>query len=266
VLNPLWESEEELFADFDRHGTDPEQHLLVAETGLGGVVGMAGFLRDEDATAAGMLCPIVAREERGRGVGGELLRAALERGSKLGVKLATAAIGARNRAGYALLTAHGFRPVRQHFLMRCDERPGAARKPVANLELTPAEEGDLPAILEIYSSCGFGPRDEARMKAVFRDGRHAHAVARHDGRVVAFAELDTHWPRRIWVAFVGVASELRDRGVGSTLVAWAVARRFDAGARSALLMLSPSNRTALRAYEKVGFKLHRVVDVLERGL
>jgi predicted GNAT family acetyltransferase len=68
------------------------------------------------------------------------------------------------------------------------------------------------------------------------------------------------------VAFVGVASELRDRGVGSTLVAWAVARRFEAGATSALLLLSPANRTALRAYEKVGFRLHRVVDVLERGL
>jgi ribosomal protein S18 acetylase RimI-like enzyme len=266
VLNPLWESEDELFADFDRHGTDPEEHLLVAETGLGGVVGLAGFLRSDDATAAGMLCPIVDREERGRGVGGELLRAALEHGAKLGIKLTTAAIGARNRAGYALLTAHGFRPVRQHFLMRCDEKPAHAKLPVADLELAPAEERDLPAILAIYSSCGFGPRDEARMAGVFRDGLHAHAVARHDGRVVAFAELDTHWPRRIWVAFVGVASELRDRGVGSTLVAWAVARRFEAGATSALLLLSPSNRTALRAYEKVGFRLHRVVDVLERGL
>jgi ribosomal protein S18 acetylase RimI-like enzyme len=266
VLNPLWESEQELFADFERHRTDPAEHLLVAEMLEGHVVGLAGFLRSDDPGAAGMLCPIVARDERGHGLGGELLRAALERGSKLGIRLATAAIGTRNRAGYALLSAHGFRPVRQHFLMRCNEKPAHPKLPVADLELAPAEERDLSAILAIYSTCGFGPRDEARMAGIFRDGLHAHAVARHGGRVVAFAELDTHWPERIWVAFVGVATELRDRGVGSTLVAWAVARRFEAGATSALLLLSPANRTALRAYEKVGFKRHRVVDVLERGL
>jgi ribosomal protein S18 acetylase RimI-like enzyme len=90
-------------------------------------------------------------------------------------------------------------------------------------------------------------------------------VARQNGHIAAFAEIETHWPRRVWVAFVGVDPLLRDRGVGSTLVAWALERSFDAGARSALLMLSPANRTAVRAYEKVGFRRHRVVDVLEES-
>jgi hypothetical protein len=31
-------------------------------------------------------------------------------------------------------------------------------------------------------------------------------------------------------------------------------------------VLSPANREALRAYEKVGFRLHRTFDVLERAL
>jgi predicted GNAT family acetyltransferase len=65
---------------------------------------------------------------------------------------------------------------------------------------------------------------------------------------------------------VGVSPALRDHGLGTALTAWALAERFDAGASSALLVLSPSNRTALRAYEKVGFRLHRVFDVLERWL
>jgi predicted GNAT family acetyltransferase len=91
-------------------------------------------------------------------------------------------------------------------------------------------------------------------------------VARDGRRVVAFAEIETHWPRRVWVAFVGVAPELRDRGLGSALVSFALARRFRAGAQAALLMLSPANRTALRAYEKVGFRRHRLVDVLERAI
>ena len=60
--------------------------------------------------------------------------------------------------------------------------------------------------------------------------------------------------------------ELRDRGVGSSLVSWALARHFEAGGRTALLLLSPANRSALRAYEKVGFRRYRLIDVLESGI
>ncbi len=96
------------------------------------------------------------------------------------------------------------------------------------------------------------------------DGRHAHAVARSNDSIVAFTELETHWSRRVWVAFVGVATDRRDRGLGSSLVGWALRRRFEEGAQSALLLLSLANRTALRAYEKVGFRRHRLIDVLEK--
>ncbi len=266
VLNPLWEDERELFAEFDRFGIDPEEHLLVADAGDGEVLGMVGFVRQPEATAAGMFCPIVKRSQRGRGLGGELLRAAQTRANEqLGIKLVTAGIGTRNRAGYSLLTSHGFRPVRQHFLMRCDAAPPSVDAPVADLELELAKPGDADAILEIYAACGFEARDATAMGRVLEDGRHAHAVARHDGRVVAFAELEVHWPRRLWVAYVGVTPDLRDRGVGSALVAWALQRQFEGGAKSALLMLSLANRTALRAYEKVGFRRYRLIDVLEKA-
>ena len=102
------------------------------------------------------------------------------------------------------------------------------------------------------------------MHSILNDGRHAHSVSRLDGEVVAFVELETHWRDRVWVAFVGVTPELRDRGIGSNLVGWALAEQFEAGARSAMLMLSPANRTALRAYEKVGFRRARLIDVLEK--
>jgi ribosomal protein S18 acetylase RimI-like enzyme len=267
VLNPLWETERDLFAEFERHGVDPEEHLLVAEAGDGRVEGCVGFVRRPGAMAAGLVCPIVAPEARGQGVGGELLRAALRHGAEaLGVKVVSAAIGVRNRAGYALLAAFGFRPTRQHFLMRLDAKPATARARPEALALEAAGPGDAGAILALYTACGFEARTPEAMREALADGRHAHAVARQDGRVVAFTEIETHWPARPWVAFVGVAAELRDRGVGSALVAWALARQFDAGAQSALLLLSPGNRTAVRAYEKVGFRRHRVVDVLEKGL
>jgi ribosomal protein S18 acetylase RimI-like enzyme len=267
VLNPLWESEAELFAEFDRFGIDPTEHILVADSGDGEIDGLIGFLRHPNADAAGLLAPIVRRSSRGRGIGGELLRAAQNTArEKLGIGLLTAGIGTRNRTGYSLLTSHGFRPVRQHFLMRCDKSPVVAAPPVAGLVLEPSRPTDASEILAIYRSCGFEDRTPEQMSRALVDSRHAHAVARHDGKMVAFAEIETHWPTRPWVAYVGVVAELRDRGVGSSLVAWALARRFDEGAVAAQLMLSPANRTALRAYEKVGFRRARLIDVLEKQL
>jgi ribosomal protein S18 acetylase RimI-like enzyme len=266
VLNPLWESEADLFAEFRRHGIEPEEHVLVAEGAAGEVMGMTGFVRRPEASVAGLLCPIVAKQERGRGTGGELLRAALAHGPELGIKLVSASIGTRNRAGYSLLAASGFRPVRQHFLMRCDGPPPLGPAPIEGLDPELAKPDDADDILRIYEECGFEPRSLDAMRRLQADGRHVHAVARWRGEVQAFVELETHWPKRVWVAFVGVRPELRDRGVGSHLVAFALAHPFEAGAESALLLLSPSNRTAVRAYEKAGFRRHRVVDVLEKGL
>lgn len=267
VLNPMWESAEEVLGDFGRQQIDAAEHLLVATDEGGALLGAVGFLRRPESELGGLVCPIVTRRERGRGLGGELLRAALALGhEKLGLTLVAAAIGARNHAGYALLAGAGFRPVRQHVLMRCDDRPKPTPPPVEGLVFEPARPADAAAVHAIYESCGF----EARSGDVTRDfisGRlHAHAVARQSGRVVAFVELETHWPHRPWVAYVGVVRSLRDRGVGSGLVGWALAREFDAGATAALLMLSPANRTAFRAYEKVGFRRFRMVDVLEKRL
>ena len=104
------------------------------------------------------------------------------------------------------------------------------------------------------------------MSALFSEDRHAHSVARRGDKIVAFVEIETHWPRRVWVAFVGVSKDLRDRGMGSAIVSWALRQCFEAGAGVGLLMLSPANRTALRAYEKVGFRRHRLIDILGKSL
>jgi ribosomal protein S18 acetylase RimI-like enzyme len=266
VLNPLWETEQELFAEFERFGIAPEEHLLVADGPGGRPAGLVGFLRRPEARLAGLISPVVARDLRGQGLGGDLLRAALEHGAKLGVELASAGVGTRNRSGYALLTGLGFQPLRQFFMMRCEERPALVELPVPGLTVEAAKPGDAAALLGLYAASGFEPRSPERMEQVLTDGIHQHALARRGDEIVAFCEIETHWPRRVWVAYVAVAGPLRNRGVGSAVVAWALQRQFDAGSEAALLMLSPVNRPAVRAYQKVGFHLHRTLDVLERKL
>src|SRR5688572_14786411 len=228
VLNPLWESEDEFRAEFERHEIHPEEHVLVAEGISGEILGLTGFLRFPNARDGGLLCPIVAKAERGRGLGGQLLRAALEHGRRLGLSVATAGLGTRNRAGFALLTALGFRPVRQHFLMRCETRPPANAAPGFVLEDGKPE--DAAAIHHLHMECGLAPRTQADVARAFASSRHGFAVARKSDELGAFVELDLHWPRRPWVSFVGVAPAHRDHGLGSALTAWALAQRFDAGA------------------------------------
>jgi ribosomal protein S18 acetylase RimI-like enzyme len=266
VLHPLWETEDELHAEFARHGISPEDHLVVADGGDGQALGMAGVLRFPGDTGAAVIAPVVERRERGKGAGGELLRAALDIAKREGVKLASAAVGSRNRSGYALLAAYGFRPVRQHFFMRTAGELAPAGKLPEGVTLDAARQDDASAIQDLYDDARFPPRTPEATRLALSDGRHTHAVARRGGAVVGFVELDAHWPERPFVSFVGVDGSLRDRGVGAGLVRFALERAFAAGARSAQLLLSPANRAALRAYEKVGFKRYRLVDVLEKGL
>ena len=54
VLNPLWETADELFAEFDRFGIAPEESLLVAEADSGQPAGLAGLLRRAGASDAGL--------------------------------------------------------------------------------------------------------------------------------------------------------------------------------------------------------------------
>src|SRR5258705_14011101 len=70
VLNPIWETADELEAEFARFGIRPEEHVLVADEGDGGEVqGIVGFLRRPKDPSAGMVGPIVRRQDRGRGLG-----------------------------------------------------------------------------------------------------------------------------------------------------------------------------------------------------
>ncbi|MEM7411250.1 MAG: GNAT family N-acetyltransferase [Myxococcota bacterium] len=266
VLNPLWETSEELDAEFRRFGIAPEEHLWVADPdGNGDLVGLVGFLRRPGDTSAGMICPIVRRGERGRGVGGELLRAAQNAATdSLGIDFVTAGIGTRNRGGYSLLSSHGFRPVRQAFLMRCDRAPESL--PEASLQVEPATTEHAGPLCDLYNACDFEPRTPDQMRSVLEDGRHLHWMAWDGEQLIAFVELETHWPERPWVAFVGVDPERRGRGLGTQLVSHALANRFADGARAGLLMLSPANRSAMRAYEKTGFRRFRLIDVLEKRL
>jgi len=241
ALNPLWETESELASEFARRGIDAASHLWVADAGDGEVLGFAGFLRDPGSAEAGLVCPVVVRGGRRRGIGGELLRATLEAGrDALGIRYTTAGIGTRNRAGYSLLSSHGFRPVRQHFLMRCTRRPAIATPP-AGLAFERAVDDDLDAVRTLYHACGFAKRSPEAMTATFGDGRHAHPGARDAYR---------------WTPESGVyvRDEFRGRGIGRRLYERLIAVLRVQGFRSVVAGITLPNDVSVRLHERLGFE------------
>jgi hypothetical protein len=136
--------------------------------------------------------------------------------------------------------------------MRCERARLSSEPAPPDLALETAQPGDADAILDLYSTCGFGPRSRERMQAVLSDGRHAHGVARAEGRVVAFVELETHWPRRVWVAFVGVAPQLRARGrLGAT--SWALGASSGRRRISLLMLLVMAAACGGRPFTATGW-------------
>jgi ribosomal protein S18 acetylase RimI-like enzyme len=150
--------------------------------------------------------------------------------------------------------------------MRADGEVAPAAPLPEGVAIGPASPADLGPIHAIYAEAGFPERSPEEMRTALEGGHHAHVVARARGEVVGFVELDAWSRRRVWVSYVGVRPALRERGVGAAMVRTALSRAFASGADHALLLLSPANRAALRAYEKAGFRRTRMIDVLERGI
>ena len=144
------------------------------------------------------------------------------------------------------------------------------RGPPAGLAFRPAEQDDLPDIVrllvddplgatrEVYSD----PPDPAYLSA-FRDidgdQNNELVVAVLEGRVVGVLQL-TYIPyltyRGSWraqIEGIRVASGLRQRGIGSAMLRWAIERSREHGCVLVQLTTDKTRPGALPFYEQLGF-------------
>jgi GNAT superfamily N-acetyltransferase len=142
--------------------------------------------------------------------------------------------------------------------------------PVPGLVIRRAVEGDLPAIVSLLADdflgaereqAGADPPDSYRQafQEIDRDARNELIVAEIEGRVVATLQL-TFIPslshqgsERMEIEAVRVASDLRGRGIGHQLLAWAIERGRERGCRLVQLTTNKRRVDARRFYESLGF-------------
>jgi RimJ/RimL family protein N-acetyltransferase len=135
---------------------------------------------------------------------------------------------------------------------------------VASPEVRPATEADVEEVLDVFESVVAEGRwlgtevpvdrveRRQRLREALGDPRQAVLVAVDDGRIMGHLQLEL---ARYGVASLGmeVARASRGRGVGSALLAEAVATARRLGAHKIALQLWPHNVAARALYRRFGF-------------
>ena len=140
----------------------------------------------------------------------------------------------------------------------------------AALNFRRATRDDVPAIVRMLAHDPLGARREALVsplpesyyqafEAIDRDGNNELVVSELDGRIVGLLQI-TFIPymtyRGSWRALiegVRVDSEVRSRGIGRELFAWAIDRARQRGCHLVQLTSDKARPDAIRFYESLGF-------------
>lgn len=97
-------------------------------------------------------------------------------------------------------------------------------------------------------------RGRADALKLLRNPRKRCFVVRCGGERAGFLVLDLNGPLGGYVQTIGVAPEMRGRGLGSVALRWAEERIFQKH-RNVLLCVSSFNRDAQRLYRRAGYEV-----------
>jgi predicted N-acetyltransferase YhbS len=115
--------------------------------------------------------------------------------------------------------------------------------------IRPATDGELPAVAEVLRRAGFGTQVARLLEYPRRSPHGAILVAENGGSVVG-AACTASFGATGWIGALGVAPEVRRRGLGAALTEAAVAWLRAHDAQTVLLYATEAGRPV---YERLGF-------------
>jgi mycothiol synthase len=256
---------EDLYDEWREPGFDLARDAVIVEDDAGLPIGYAHF-RSNDVVVA------VDPRREGEGAGTRLLEWIERRGRERGARKLRQAIGDRGSAGRALLTAHGYVPMRTYWRMERDVSPGETADETGLRELKAADAPALHAIAEIafagdgaYESPSVEVWKQREFGANGLDHRLSR-VAEPDGDPVGFA-LARRWENdTVYVPLLAVHPHAAGKGLGGRLLMAVFAAAGAAGQRSVCLNVASDNPNATRLYERVGMSQRWRVDDYQKPL
>lgn len=131
------------------------------------------------------------------------------------------------------------------------------------MEIGTIEDGDVPAVLDLWRRCGLlHPDNDARADiARARDTATATVlVGRRDGSVVAtaMAGFDGH---RGWIYYLAVEPHRQRTGHGKAMLAAAERWLRERGAPKAMLLVADANSGVRGFYETLGYARSPVITL-----
>lgn len=219
---------------------------------------------------------VVAPAAEGHGVGTMLLGWLEQRERELGRPVHRQLIAATNASGGRLLGRAGYERVRSNHILHRElgsepaagAAPGGVSLRVLDVEL------DAPALHALDAAAFAGqPGYEPESLDAFTAGHlGAHdvdprlsLVAERDGRIAGFLLARRREPEHVGhVDLLAVEPAAQRQGVGSALLAGAIASFAAAGLTAAELMVSSNNPRALRLYERHGLTERHRFDIYEK--
>ncbi len=118
------------------------------------------------------------------------------------------------------------------------------------------------AASEPWLTLGRGRADALKL---LRNRRKQCFVVRCGGERAGFLVLDLNGPLGGYIQTIGVAPEMRGRGIGGAALRWAEERIFQKH-RNVLLCVSSFNRDAQRLYRRAGYEVvGRLCDYVVAG-
>jgi GNAT superfamily N-acetyltransferase len=144
---------------------------------------------------------------------------------------------------------------------------------MGDLEIRPATEGDVPAIVHMLADDPLGATREspddlspylAALKRLAGDPHQHLVVAVRDGRVVGTLQLtlipglSRKGATRSLIEGVRIHADERGSGLGTRLIGWAVDRSRREGCQLVQLTSDATRTDAHRFYERLGFTASHV--------
>jgi ribosomal protein S18 acetylase RimI-like enzyme len=215
---------------------------------------------------------VVAPAAEGRGHGTTLLRwlEARERADGRGVHRQL--IAHANYAAQRLLDDAGYRFAASNHVMRRPLDPADLELSFTLRALDPDSDAQALHALDAAAFSGQSGYVPQSLSAFVADHLEAHdldaelsRVAERDGRVAGFLLVRRREPERIGhIDLLAVAPGEQRQGIGSALLASALAGFLAAGLATAELMVSSENPSALRLYHRTGFGERHRFDIYEK--
>ncbi|MFH1651697.1 MAG: GNAT family N-acetyltransferase [Chloroflexota bacterium] len=245
-----------------RPGATPEQDILVAETEKGAVAFLE--MAPERNIARLILYCWVSPEYRRCGIAGAFLNQARQRGRELGMKVLQACVNEKDAQARQVLTALGFRQVRQFREMGRDLADYTGSCPDVCRKIQPGDEPELMKVQNraFAGSWGFNPNtlEQITYHATAEDSSPEDVMfCIVDGEVAGYCwtrvTVSADGPGKGRIFMLGVDPRYRGRGIGWQVLQAGMAYLSEKGVGEVVLTVDGENEVALRLYRKVGFTI-----------